>query len=121
MRFSWNSIRERLASAPETVPGRRESELGSPALPSMSFKVLRLAPRNSFRRGPVTANAIFAVMEGEGACDVDERAFVFKRGDVIAVPAACRMICRTTAETYLLRVSDEPLLRDLGWLRAIPT
>ena len=119
MRFSWNSIRERLAAAPETVPGRREIELGSPALPSISLKVLRLAPRSLCRQGPVTANALFAVMEGEGACDVEERAFVFARGDVIAVPAACRMTCRTTAETILLRVSDEPVFRDLGWLRAI--
>jgi gentisate 1,2-dioxygenase len=58
MRFSWNSIRERLAAAPETVPGRREIELESSALPSMSLKVLRLAPRSSFGQAPVTANTI---------------------------------------------------------------
>lgn len=120
MRFSAAAIREQLATAPETVPGRREIELGPPALASIGLKVLRLVPRSSFRHGPVTANALFAVIDGEGACDVDERGFVWRRGDVIAVPAGCRMICRTAAETCLLRVSDAPVLQNLGWLRAIP-
>jgi gentisate 1,2-dioxygenase len=120
MRFSFASVRQRLAEAPEAVPGRREIELGAPALASISLKVMRLAPRSSFRQAPTTANAIFAAIEGEGAADVDERGFVWQRGDVIAVPAGCRLTCRTTAESFLLRVSDEPVLRDLGWLRAIP-
>lgn len=120
MRFSWDTIRTRVAEAPETVPGRWEIELGRPALASTSLKVMRLARRSSFRHGPVTSNSIFAVIEGEGACDVDERGFVWRRGDVVAVPSGCTMTCRTSAESHLLRVSDEPLFRTLSWLRAIP-
>ena len=120
MRFSWDEIRARLGVASESVPGRWEIELGRPALATMSLKVMRLARRSSFRHGPTTSNAIFAAIEGEGACDVDERGFVWRRGDVVAVPSGCTMTCRTSAESFLLRVSDEPLFQKLAWLRAVP-
>ena len=109
-----------LAAASETVPGRREIELGDPALASISLKAIQVARRGSFRHGPTTANAIYAVIKGDGACTVDERGFVWTRGDVIAVPTGCTMVCRTTEDSYLLKVADEPLFRDLGWLRPIP-
>ena len=121
MRFSWDTIRARLAEAPARVPGRQEIELGSPALASTSLKVMRLARRSSFRYGPTTSNSIFAVIEGEVACDVDERVFVWRRGDVVAVPSGYTMTCRTSTESFLLRVSDEPLFQNLDWLRAIPS
>lgn len=121
MRFAWGGIRERLAAEPEIAAGRQEIELGSPALATMSLHVLRVARGTIFRYGPTTANAIFAVMAGEGASDVDERGFVWTRGDVVAVPSGCAMTCRTSAESYLLRVSDAPLLRSLAWLRSIVT
>jgi gentisate 1,2-dioxygenase len=120
MRFSWVSVQKRLDDAPESRPGKREIELGPPALASIGLKVLRLAARSSINHAPTTASVIFAAIDGEGACSVDERGFVWRRGDVIAVPAGCRMICRATAQSHLLRVSDEPLLQALGWLRAIP-
>ncbi len=119
MRFAWERIRERLAAEPEAAPGRREIELGNPALATMSLHVSRIERGKVFRNGPTTANAIFAVMAGEGACDVDERDFVWNRGDVIAVPSGCAMTCRASTESYLLRVSDAPLFRSLAWLRPI--
>ena len=60
------------------------------------------------------------MIDGEGVCDVDARGFNWKRGDVICVPAGSTMTCRTAAESYLLRVSDDPLFRNLGWLRDVP-
>ena len=120
MRFPWDTIRQRLADAPELVPGRREIALDSPALATIGLKAMHATRRSSFRHGPTTANAIYAVIEGEGACDVDERGFVWGRGDVIAVPSGSTMICRTSADSTLLRVGDEPLFERTGWLRPVP-
>jgi len=119
MRFTWNSIRERLAGEVEIAPGRCEIELGDPAFQTMSLHVSRAARGKVFRYGPTTANAIFAVMEGDGASDIDQRGFVWSRGDVMSVPSGCAMTCRTSTQSYLLRVSDAPLLRSLDWLRPI--
>jgi gentisate 1,2-dioxygenase len=120
MRFPWETICRRLADAPVLVPGRREIALETPALATIGLKVMRMACRSSFRHGPTTASAIYAAIEGEGACDVDERGFVWARGDVIAVPSGATMICRTSADSTLLRVDDEPLFERAGWLRSVP-
>jgi len=121
MRFSWEATRVQLAEAPETVPGRREIKLDNPALASINLCAMHVACRSSFRHGPTTANAIFAVIEGRGACTVDEHGFVWTKGDVIAVPTGCTMMCRTTEDSYFLKVADEPLFQHLGWLRPLIT
>jgi gentisate 1,2-dioxygenase len=120
MRFAWEAIRARLDAEYDKAPGRREIELGDPALATISLHVIRLARGKAFRTEPTTANAIFAVMDGEGASDVDERGFVWRRGDVVAVPSGSAMTCRVSADSHLLRVSDARLFADLDWLRAVP-
>jgi hypothetical protein len=51
------------------------------------------------------------------AQEVDESAFEWRRGDVFAVPAWREHRIRTRGRSHLLRVSDEPVLAGLDWLR----
>jgi gentisate 1,2-dioxygenase len=54
---------------------------------------------------------------GEGSSTIGGKPFRWKRGDVMAAPArrACRHVAES--ESYLLRVTDEPLMRRLNWFR----
>jgi gentisate 1,2-dioxygenase len=58
-------------------------------------------------------------MQGTGRAMIDEATFNFARGDVMAAPSSSAQRFEADEECYLLRVSDEPLLRFLGWLRDI--
>jgi gentisate 1,2-dioxygenase len=110
----------RLAEAPEFAPGCRQIELGSPAMRTVALHVDRLDAGASFSLEPTTLNSIYAVMQGSGEAKIDDAAFTWKRGDVIAVPSSCRQAWKANEQSYLLQVSDEPLLKFLDWLRPVP-
>ncbi|MDB5572285.1 MAG: hypothetical protein JWN93_3468 [Hyphomicrobiales bacterium] len=119
-RFAWRATQERLAAAHDVSPGRREIELGEPALATIALHVTRLEAGASFTQSPDTSSAIWAVMQGEGEAQIGEARFKWSRGDAMAAPLGCGQTWRASQESYLLRVSDRPLLEKLNWLRAIP-
>jgi gentisate 1,2-dioxygenase len=110
MRFAFEETRDKLRSA-DTV------ELGPPKLDTIALHAMRLARGQSVETRRTTANSIFAVMQGEGISSVGGKPFRWKRGDVLAAPAwrGCRH--EAESESYLLRVTDEPLMRRLNWFR----
>ena len=118
-RFPFTQTTARLAVAPELTPGHREISLGDPALTTIALQVVRLDAGASFALEPTTLSSIYAIMQGTGSADIDGRAFAFERGDVIAAPSSTTQCWQAKTECYLLRVTDEPLLRFLGWLRPI--
>jgi gentisate 1,2-dioxygenase len=110
MRFSFKDICEKLH-------GRQNLELGPPTLDTIALHVLRLERGQSVETRRTTANSIFAVMRGEGSSTIGGRPFRWKRGDVIAAPAWRGWRHEAESESYLLRVTDEPLMRRLNWFR----
>lgn len=119
-RFAWADTQRRLDAQSEIEPGRREIVLGAPAMASIDLQVSRIAAGRRFATAPVTANAIYAIMQGEGVSVVDGERFSWHRGDVIAVPSGSEHRYEGLTEAHLLRVSDESLFRYLGWLRNVP-
>ena len=63
------------------------------------------------------ANSVFGVVEGEGATEVEGERFDWRRGDVIVVPAWREHVHRSDGGGVLFRVTDEPVMRKLGFLR----
>jgi gentisate 1,2-dioxygenase len=118
-RFPFTQTVARLAEAAEISPGRREIELGAPALRTIALHVTKLDARASFEVSPTTLNCIYACMQGTGHASIDGHEFDFKRGDVLAVPSSSAHRWTAKEECYLLRVSDEPLLKFLDWLRPV--
>jgi gentisate 1,2-dioxygenase len=110
MRFPFAVIKERLSS-------QKTFELGPPTLDTVSLHVRRLTRGESFEAGRSTANSIFAVIQGEGSSTIGGSVFRWKRGDVLAAPAWREYRHQADAESYLLRVTDEPLMRRLNWYR----
>ena len=119
-RFPWAETVARLRDAREISPGRREIELGAPALATIALHVTRLDAGASFSVEPSTLNCIYAPMKGAGEANIDGAAFAWSRGDALAVPSSSPHTWTAREESYLLRVSDKPLLERLDWLRPVP-
>ena len=119
-RFPWAQTIARLAAAAEINPGQSELELGSPALANMALHVTLLDAGASFCVEPSTLNCIYAPMQGAGEATIDGATFAWSRGDALAVPSSSPHTWTAHEQSYLLRVSDKPLLERLDWLRPVP-
>ena len=97
----------------------QEIELGSPALDTVGLHVRRLEPGQESPTLRTTASNIYAVIDGEGQSTIDGEIFPWSRGDVFVAPAWREHRHAATGRAHLLRVTDEPVLRQLGWLRAL--
>jgi gentisate 1,2-dioxygenase len=118
-RFAFTETVRRLEAEKDIGPGHREIKLGDPALTTIALSVVRLEAGASFTMKPSTLSCIYAVMQGTGSAQIDEASFTFERGDVLAAPSSAAQRFEAKEQCYLLRVTDEPLLRFLGWLRDI--
>jgi gentisate 1,2-dioxygenase len=119
-RFPWAQTKARLAEASDVSPGYREIELGAPAMATIDLHVARLDKGTSLKVEPNTRSEVVAIMNGKGVAKIDDLTFDFARGDALAAPAGCTQTWTASEETYLLRVSDAPVLDKLNWLRPIP-
>jgi gentisate 1,2-dioxygenase len=119
-RFPFEQTVARLAATPEKSPGVREIQLGDPAMRTIALHVLRLEAGATFEVAPSTLNCIYAVMVGSGEARFDDATFNWTRGDVVAAPSGRGYTFAAREQCYLLRVSDEPLMTFLDWLRPIP-
>lgn len=116
----WETSMQRLDAAPDTASGvaQREVELGSPALKTMAVHAQRMGKGFVSRAHRSTANAIYTVLEGEGTSRVGDHELDWRRGDVFVVPAWQPFTHTVSADTHLIRVSDEPVMRAFDMLRS---
>jgi gentisate 1,2-dioxygenase len=117
--FPWDSVQGSLDEAVPHPEGRygRRVELGSPALTSTALRMHRLEGGTKTKPIRTTTNQIFCVAEGEGTTIVDGTTFDWKRGDVVAIPSWRPYQHRVDHDATLFEMSDEPVIRTLGWLR----
>lgn len=114
MRFAYADTMARL-----DTEDRSEIELGSPALDTVGLHVRRLESGQDSRVVRTTASNIYAVIDGTGHSTIDGMVFEWSRGDVFVAPAWREHRHTATSRAHLLRVTDEPVLQRLGWLRAL--
>jgi gentisate 1,2-dioxygenase len=117
LRFAFSATRERLEHAPEAQPGLRDVLLGPASLDTLDLHVLRLEPGYTWVQGRSTANSVFGVISGEGSSVIDEQRFVWSSSDVFVVPAWRPHTYTVKRRSFLLRVTDERVMKQLGWLR----
>jgi gentisate 1,2-dioxygenase len=65
----------------------------------------------------VMANSVFGVAKGSGTTESEGTKLSWQRGDVIVVPAWHRHVHRSDDGAVLFRVTDEPVMQKLGFLR----
>jgi len=117
--FTLSDTLKRLdAAVPDpSSPFGTHVQLGNPAMDTIGLSMMRLAPRVRTAAYRATTNNIYAIVKGTGATTIDGERFEWSRGDVIAAPA-WRPHCHEAAEDALMfRVSDEPVMARLGFLR----
>ena len=119
MHFSWSETQRRLREAEGGANGSASVEiaLGDPALETMALSMIRLRPGRDTPARKVMANSVFGVVEGEGTTEVEGGRLDWRRGDVVVVPAWRAHTHRAAEGAVLFRVTDEPVMRKLGFLR----
>ena len=63
------------------------------------------------------ANSVFGVVQGSGTTEADGTRLAWNRGDVIVVPSWREHVHKTDTGAVLFRVTDEPVMKKLGFLR----
>jgi gentisate 1,2-dioxygenase len=120
--FRWEDTLARLDEV-EARAGSGEPVtvvLGPAQLDTIALHMLRVRAGKATPPVRTTANAIFAVVRGSGTAQIDGTSLDWSFGDTIAVPAWRPHSFRADGDAVLLRVSDEPVMRKLGWLRSEP-
>jgi gentisate 1,2-dioxygenase len=118
MHFSWADTERRLAEVAKTANGHpAEIALGDPALETMALSMIGLKAGQATPSRKVMANSVFGVAKGSGTTEVDGAKLSWNRGDVIVVPAWREHVHRSDNGAVLFRVTDEPVMKKLGFLR----
>jgi gentisate 1,2-dioxygenase len=117
--FTLNDTLKRLdaTTADPSGPFGTHVELGNPAMDTIGLHMMRLAPRTKTATHKATANNIYAIVKGTGATTIDGERFEWRRGDVIAAPAWRPHSHEAAEDALMLRVTDEPVMQRLGFLR----
>lgn len=106
------------AAKPEpSGPFGTSVQLGDPAMATIGLHMVRLKERAKTASLQTTANNIYAIVKGSGATTIDGQRFEWRRGDVIAAPAWRPHHHEADDDALMLRVTDEPVLERLGFLR----
>jgi gentisate 1,2-dioxygenase len=117
MHFPWTQTQARLAQAEARGNGGVAEVVLDAALDTMALAMLRLKAGQATTPRKVMANSVLGVVEGSGLTEVDGKTFAWRRGDVIAVPAWREHTHRSDGGAVLFRVTDEPVMEKLGFLR----
>jgi gentisate 1,2-dioxygenase len=118
--FPWRETQRRLDEAEPDRTGRHGTivELGHPALDTMALSMMRLAPGAATLPYRTTANTLYAVVEGEGTSTIEGKRFDWARGDVVVAPTWHTQSHHAADGAVLFRVTDEPAMDRLGFLRS---
>ena len=117
MHFPWAQTKARLMDA-EARGGGSAAEIAlDAALDTMALSMIGLKPGQSTKTRKVMANSVFGVVQGSGTTEADGTRLTWNRGDVIVVPSWREHHHRSDTGAVLFRVTDEPVMRKLGFLR----
>ena len=117
-RFPFAMWGPKAASAPEVSPGMREVLIGPPLLDTMRLRWRHFSKNAKVEEVQTTANCCYAVQQGAGRVECDGHVFDYARGDVFVIPSWRKAKWTANEESFLFRVTDEPLLEKINWLHS---
>jgi len=107
----------RLADAAARSNGGAAEIALDAALDTMALSMIELKRGQGTKTRKVMANSVFGVVQGTGTTEVEGTTLAWNRGDVIVVPSWRGHTHRSDDGAVLFRVTDEPVMRKLGFLR----
>jgi gentisate 1,2-dioxygenase len=117
MRFAYAEYRPALLAAAEIARGVKTLTLGPAQLTTFDRVAVHLDAGTTWDCPRSTTNHIFVALEGSGVSTVNGSVFSWQRGDIVAVPSWYEHSHVASTDALLMRVSDAPLMRMLGWDR----
>jgi gentisate 1,2-dioxygenase len=117
LRLTWSSTLQLLeaCSSDSSEYFGTAVDLSSPLMPTISIRVHRWARDWSNRPYRHFANTIYVVLRGAGRSEIGQAIFNWSFGDVIAAPMGARIHHQADAETVMVALSDESLMRFCGY------
>lgn len=97
-------------------------QVGAEHMPSIGLHLMRLPAGTTQQFPKTTANNLYAIIKGRASVAVEGgTAGSLERGDLVSVPCWHNHSLHAEDEVTLLRVTDEPVLKALGYLRTADT
>jgi gentisate 1,2-dioxygenase len=126
--YSWERTREALGALREHEGSPfdgialeyRHPQTGGPVMPTMACWAQLLRPGEQTQAHRHTGGAVYHVVQGEGATIIDGQRFVWRKGDIIALPPWALHEHANTSEredAVLFSIQDTPVLQALGLYR----
>jgi gentisate 1,2-dioxygenase len=98
--------------------GFRDVEIGREHMPTIGLHLIRQPAGTTSQIERSTANNLYAVAGGRVRVEVEGGvAGVLSTGDLVSVPCWHTHSLQAESDATLLRVTDEPILRAMGYLR----
>ena len=98
------------------------TEIAAGLLSTIGLHLLSIPRNGDLPARRSTANNLYSLVSGECRVTIEagEEQLTLERGDILVVPSWFDHALHADADTVLLRVSDRPLLDQLGLLRETP-
>jgi len=123
MCFPWSESERRLKAAAAKANGKPaeialgDLSSGKPALDTMALSMIELGPGQATPSRKLMANNVLGVVKGSGVTEVEGQTLTWSRGDTMVVPSWREHRHRSDGGAVLFRVTDEPVMQKLGFLR----
>ncbi|MBC7202372.1 MAG: cupin domain-containing protein [Pusillimonas sp.] len=118
MRFAFQAYQPQLLGSAPVSPGVRMQTLFTEnQQPTFDHVAISIEQGCALTGQPTTANQIYVVLKGKGSSEINGQLFAWERGDMLVAPSWVSQVHTAGEDALLIRVSDEPLMRWLGWLR----
>ncbi len=116
--YRWSEIKKRLADAPRDPSERFGRQITFDShMPTLGLHMCVFEAGEASAPLKTTANNVYSVVSGRGTSTIDDRTFAWERGDVFVAPSWREHRHQCSESSVLFRVTDEPLLAAIGWLR----
>jgi gentisate 1,2-dioxygenase len=95
----------------------RHPQTGGPVMPTMGCCVQLLRPDERTKAHRHTGSAVYHVVKGQGQTIIDGQKFIWRKGDIIALPPWSlheHANTSTTDDAVLFSIQDVPVLHALG-------
>jgi len=115
MRFAFTEYLPRLMAAPEAAAGVKSLLLGPATLTTFDRTVVHMQAQTEWSRPAATPNEIWVVLRGKGHTQIQDQRFDWQAGDLMAIPYWQAHMHSASQDSILIRMSDAPLMRFLGW------
>jgi gentisate 1,2-dioxygenase len=116
-RFDWSSSLAQLLENSPNDDGSRQYAYPQTFMPALNCLLMQVNKGIQTVPTRSTSNAVLVVAQGSGASTIGDRVIEWQKNDVLSLPHWQWASHQALSNAIFFKVSDEPLLRMLGYFR----